>query len=186
MRTSGRPVAIKILEPLDQANQLGGFEQFFLARLYLGERLEDRYRGEMLKILDGKIKNPQHLGHFISFLIDHDELAQVDRWLAELKRVEPQGLGALELEARLLKARKRDQELLAMLQERGRQIPDQIGAVARLLERYGFVGEAEQAYKAFIGRNPNEPERIGPGPIPGPPESHHRGSRDTPKGMEDL
>ncbi|HKM54863.1 MAG TPA: tetratricopeptide repeat protein, partial [Isosphaeraceae bacterium] len=159
MRTSGRPAAIKILEPLDQANQLGAFDQFLLARLYLGERLEDRYRSEMLEILDGKTKNPQHLGHFIGFLIDRGELAQVDRWLAELKRVEPQGPRALELEARLLKARKRDQELVAMLQERGRQIPDQIGVVARLLDRYGFVGEAEQAYKTFIGRNPNEPER---------------------------
>ena len=32
--------------------------------------------------------------------------------------------------------------------------------MAGLLERFGFAREAEAAYKAFIARNPNEPERV--------------------------
>ena len=32
--------------------------------------------------------------------------------------------------------------------------------MAGLLDRFGFTGEAEAAYKAFMVRNPNEPERV--------------------------
>ncbi len=38
-------------------------------------------------------------------------------------------------------------------------MPDQIGPVADLLNRYGFAKEAEVAYKAFIARDPRQPER---------------------------
>src|SRR5262249_17387584 len=75
-----------------------------------------------------------------------------------LKQAEPQGLAALELEARLLDLQKRKPELLALLEARGRQVPDQIGPVADLLNRYGFLKEAEAAYKALIARDPRPPE----------------------------
>ena len=159
MRTSGRGEAAKILEGLDSSKQLGTFEQFILAQLFRGERLDEKYRNLMLKILDSKARNPNHLSHFISFLIDRDELDQADQRLAELRQVEPRGLRALELEARLLKARYRDSELHTLLEARGRAAPDQIGNVAVLLDRYGFTKQAEDAYRAYIARNPKEPER---------------------------
>ncbi len=43
---------------------------------------------------------------------------------------------------------------------RGRRAPDDMGAVATLLERFGFANEAEEAYKAFVARNPKEPDRV--------------------------
>ncbi len=46
------------------------------------------------------------------------------------------------------------------LEARGREFPDQIGLVADLLSRYGFTKEAEEAYKAFIARDPKQPERV--------------------------
>jgi tetratricopeptide (TPR) repeat protein len=113
----------------------------------------------MLKILDRTVKDPQHLAHFTGFLIGRNQLDQADLRLAELKKTEPQGPASLELEARLLDLRKRRPELLALLEARGRQVPDQIGLVADLLNRYGFAKEAEQAYKAFIARDPNQAER---------------------------
>jgi tetratricopeptide (TPR) repeat protein len=160
MRSSRRGEAIQILEPLESSNLLDSDLQFLLAKLYLGEREEVKYRGEMLKILDRKLRNPQHLAHYIGFLISRNELDQADRWLTELKRVEPQGLLALQLEAGLLDKRRRKPELLALLEARGRQVPDQIGPVADLLDRYGFTKEAEAAYKAFIARDPKQPERV--------------------------
>src|SRR5262249_13265144 len=54
--------------------------------------------------------------------------------------------------------RKRKPELLALLESRVREFPDQIGPVADLLHRYGFAKEAEAAYKAFIARAPGQPE----------------------------
>ena len=46
------------------------------------------------------------------------------------------------------------------MEARGRDVPDQIGSVADLLNRYGFAKEAEEAYKAFIARDPSQPERV--------------------------
>ncbi len=151
--------AVKILEQLGGANRLDFSRRFLLAQLYLGERKEEKYQSEMLKLLDLKARSPQHLAHFANYWIGRKQLDQADRWLAQLKKVEPQGVAALELEAKLLDLRKRKPELLALLESRGREGPDQIGAVADLLNRYGFAKEAEAAYKAFIAREPRQPER---------------------------
>lgn len=156
--------AVKLLEPLDEEKRLEMSDQFLLAQLYQIERDEKKYQDEMLKILvDGKSTNPQHLGNYIAYLIDHKQLEQAGRWLAELKQAEPNGLAALELEARFLKARNPEGERLPELRDllvaRGRNYPDLIGVVASLLGRYGFPSEAEAAYKEFITRDPSKPER---------------------------
>jgi tetratricopeptide (TPR) repeat protein len=160
MRTSKRKDAISQLEDLDRSNRLGSDERFLLAYLYNVEGQQDRYRREMLTILAGKEKNPRYLAHFIGFLIERNELDQARRWLAQLKSQEPDGLAALEFEARILKVGKRDQDLLALLETRARQHPDQIGAVARLLDQFGFARQAEGAYRADIARAPKEPELV--------------------------
>jgi tetratricopeptide (TPR) repeat protein len=158
-RPAGRAEAISILKGL----AAGGFsrpaEQFLLARLHLSEHDEASYQNEMLKLVGLDVKDPQHLAHFINFWIERRQPSQADRWLAELKKVEPSGLLSLAAEARLLELRNRKPELRALLQARGREVPDQIGAVADLLDRYGFVNEAADAYKAYIARAPGEPER---------------------------
>ena len=159
LRPSRRGEAVKILERLDAANLLDANEQFLLAQLYLGQHEEQKYQDEMFRLLNLKTRNPQHLAHFVNYWIGHNQLDQADSWLAELKKAEPQGVAALELEARLLDLRKRKPQLLALLEARGREVPDEIGAVADLLNRYGFAKEAELAYKAFAARNPSQPER---------------------------
>jgi predicted Zn-dependent protease len=114
----------------------------------------------MLKLLDHEPRDPRHLAHFVNHWIGRNQLDQADRWLAELKKAEPQGMGSLELETRLLDLRKRKPELQALLEARGRHVPDQIGPVADLLNRYGFAKEAEAAYKEFVAREPGQPERV--------------------------
>ncbi len=151
--------AVAILERMARTNRLGDDRRFLLAQLHLGHGAEAKYEEEMLGLLNRKDRNPRHLAHFVNHCIDRNQLDQADRWLAELKQADPQGLPALELEARLLNLRNRRSELLALLQARRRYAPDQIGAVADLLDRYGFAGEAEGTYKAFAARNPAEPER---------------------------
>jgi cellulose synthase operon protein C len=156
---AGRAEAIGLLEQPNFANRLSDKERFLLAQLYLGERNEEKYRFEMQKLVGQKAKNPLHLAHFIEYWISRNQLDQADRWLSELKTAEPQGFATLALEARLLDLRKRKPEILALLEARGRQFPDQIGSVAELLDRYGFPSEAEAAYRAFVAREPAKPER---------------------------
>ena len=67
---------------------------------------------------------PRHLAHYIRFLISRKDLDKVDRLLAELERIDPRGLEWLELEAALLKARKHEPELLALLKAHGQEVPD--------------------------------------------------------------
>jgi predicted Zn-dependent protease len=59
----------------------------------------------------------------------------------------------------LLSVKKRVGELLELLQTRAKQAPEQIGAVAGLLDRFGFASEVEEAYKAFVASNPSDRER---------------------------
>jgi cellulose synthase operon protein C len=157
--TGRKADVIKLLEPIDQAKRLVAAEQFLLAQTYLSERHVDKYRSEMEKILGAAVKNPQHLAHFIDFLIDRKELDQADKWLLELQSVAPRSLVLLERKARVLELRDRKSEVLELLLARGRQAPAEIGSVATLLERFGFVKEAEAAYNAFIDGSPKEPDR---------------------------
>jgi tetratricopeptide (TPR) repeat protein len=159
-RPNERGKAIKILETVAGEGLLGVNERFLLARLYLGQREETKYRAEMLKLLGRSVRIPEHLVHFVAFLIDGNQLDEADRWLAELRKVEPQGLPAVDLGSRLLDLRKRRPELLSLLEARGREVPDQIGTIADLLNRYGFAKQAEAAYKAFVARDPKQPERV--------------------------
>jgi tetratricopeptide (TPR) repeat protein len=158
MRTSQRGEAIRQLEALEPSNQFGPFERFLLANLYYAEGREDRYRSEMLDLLFGKAKNPRHLAHFAAFLINRNEIEPAKRWVAELKRVDPSSPDALMLEALVLKAEKRDGDLLALLEARSRQNPEQTGAVASVMDTFGFAKQAEEAYNAEIARAPSQPE----------------------------
>jgi tetratricopeptide (TPR) repeat protein len=158
-RPARRREAIGMLERLAATNRLADAPRFLLAQLHLGQGEASKYEDEMRGLLDRKDKDPRHLLHFANHWIDRNQLDQAERWLAELKQADPPSLPALGLEARLLDSKKRRPELLKLLEARGRDVPDQIGAVAELLDRYGFVKEAEAAYKAFIARDPKQPER---------------------------
>ena len=158
-RPDRRGEAVTILKRLADANRLGADDRFLLAQLYLGQRDEEKYQGVMRALLGQTARDPRHLAHFVNYCLSRGQLDEAERRLAELKTAEPKGLAVLELEARLLDLRQRKPELLALLEARGREVPDQIGPVADLLNRYGFAKQAEAAYKAFIARDPRQPER---------------------------
>jgi predicted Zn-dependent protease len=166
MRSATADKAIKILRELDADGRLGPDEQFLLARLYLGGGRENEFQDEMLKILvqgDSQSPNPQHLGTLIDFLIARGRLDQAERWLAELRRIDPKSPTTLELRASLLRARNPDRtelpELRDLLEAHVRQDPDQIGVVAVLLDRFGFFKQAEEAYRAYVEKDRAKPER---------------------------
>jgi tetratricopeptide (TPR) repeat protein len=158
-RPDRRPEAIKILEQMAGANRLGDNERFLLARIYLEHREPQKYQEEILRLLNRQPRDARYLVHFVDFWIGCNQLDIADRWLSELKKIEPQGIASLERETRLLDLRKRRPELLGRLKAFGREVPTEIGTVAELLNRYGFAKEAEQAYRAFVARDPGQPQR---------------------------
>ncbi len=92
-------------------------------------------------------------------MIARPEIDQAELWLGELKKMAPRSLDVLMREARVLDLRNRKPELLALLLARGRESPDELAAVAELLDQFGLASEAETAYKAFAARDPAQSER---------------------------
>ncbi|MFI5457357.1 MAG: tetratricopeptide repeat protein [Isosphaerales bacterium] len=159
MRYSRRKESIQALESMDRTRGLAPREQFLLAMLYSVERDWPKCRAEMLKILENRPRQPRHLAFYVNLMIRLGELDEAERWLQTLKLLVQPG-AALELEASLLKARNRALDLPALIRNHLDQNPDLVGRGAFLLERFGLLKEAEPAYRAYVARNPNEPERI--------------------------
>ena len=89
LKSSRRADAIKLLEPFDQSDHLSASEQFILAQAYLSEKRFGKYERQMEKLLESGIKNPQHLLHFVGYLVDRSELGRAERSIADSIRNSP-------------------------------------------------------------------------------------------------
>ena len=145
----------KLARQLVNANQ-----RFLLAQLYLGERNEEKYQSEMQRLLDLKARSPQHLAHFVNHWIGRNQLDLADRWLAELKNAEPQGIAALELEARLLDSRKRKPELLALLEAQAAKSATRSVLWPTSCIVTGSRRRPRQPIGLSSPANPEQPERV--------------------------
>src|SRR5271157_4515729 len=161
MRYSRRKESIQALESMDRAYSLVPRERFLLVTLYSAERDWPKCRAEMRKILEAGSRQPRHLVFYVNLLIRLGELDEAERWLRILKPLFPadQAGLAVELEARLLKARKQDAKVATLIRNYVERYPDQVGVAALLLDRVGLPKEAEEAYRASVARNPDEPGR---------------------------
>ena len=161
MQFRRRKESIHALESIDKAQCLTSCEQFLLATLYSAELDWPKCRSEMRKVLGGRPRQPRHLVFQVNLLTRLGELDEAENWLRTLKPLVPADpTGAvLELEARLLKARKQDVGLAALIRNHSCQNLDQMRVAAVLFDGFGLLKEAEQAYRADVTRNPNEPAR---------------------------
>jgi cellulose synthase operon protein C len=161
MKPNRRAEAIRALETFSKTGLLSSQDQFLLAKTYQANQDWPRCRVQMLALLHEPRRDLIHLAYFVNLLIDQDDLRQAEQWLSEFKPGDPgQSLVYLDMKARLLKARKRDAELLALLNGYSKDHADQIGPIGNLFERYGYLQEAEQAYRTFAAQNTKEPTRV--------------------------
>ena len=161
MRYSRRKEAIQALESMDRAHSLPSHERFLLATLYSAERDWPKCRAEMRKVLEEGSRQPQHLIFYVNLMIQLGVLDEAEHWLRTLKPLVPadQARLVVELESRLIKARNHKPELASLIRNYVERYPDQVGFAALFLDRFGLQKEAEQAYRASVARNPDEPER---------------------------
>jgi len=149
------------LEALDRSRLLTAADRFLLAQLYRGVRDWPKCQAQLLSLAKERKPEPSHLASLVSLLLERDQLDQAEHWLGEFKPADPsQNLAFLDLKCRLLKARKHEAELLALLREYTRAHADQIAAVIDLFERFGHLEDAEQAYRSFVSQNTREPLRV--------------------------
>jgi tetratricopeptide (TPR) repeat protein len=161
MRYSRRKESIQALESMDRTYSLAPRERFLLATLYSAERDWPKCRAEMRKVLEEGSRQPRHLVFYVNLMIRLGELDEAECWLRTLKPLVPadQTGFAVELEARLLMARKQNPEVATLIRNYVERYPDQVGVAAFLLDRLGLQKEAEQACRASVARNPDEPGR---------------------------
>ena len=161
MQFSRRKESIQALESMDRAYSLVPRERFLLATLYSAERDWPKCRAEMRKILEAGSRQPRHLIFYVNLMIRLGVLDEAEHWLRTLKPLVPadQAGLAVELEVRLLKARKQDAKVATLIRNYVERYPDQVGVAALLLNRFGLPKKAEQAYRANVARNPDEPGR---------------------------
>ena len=155
--------AIRALEALNKTRLLSQQDRFLLAQLYYANREWSKCRDALIDLLNERNRDSMHVAYFVNLLIERGDLDHAEHWLREFKPVDrSQGLVLLELRARSLKARNRDADLLASLESYAKDHADHIGAVAPLFERYGFIKEAEEAFRASVAQDSKWPTRILP------------------------
>jgi len=160
-----REEGIRTLETLGKTRMLSSEDQFLLAQLYAANRSWPKYMDLMRGLLNERNPAPIRIAHFVSALIDQKDLDQAERWLERFKPASAdseQDRVRTELKARLLKVRKRDDELLTLLQSFSKSHPDPARVAAEMFERYGYLKEAEQGYRTFMAQNTKEPIRMLP------------------------
>ncbi len=161
MQFSHRKESIQALESIDRAQELTPRDRFLLVTLYSAEGNWPKCRTEMRKILEDSRRQPRQLAFYVDLMTRLGELDEAEKWLRILKPLVPRDQTgvALELEARLLNARKRDRELAVLIKDYVQLNPDQMRVGAVLFDRFGLLKEAEQTYRADVARNPNDTAR---------------------------
>ena len=119
MQFSRRKESIQAIESMDRAQELTPRERFLLVTLYSAEGDWPKCRSEMRKVLEDGRRQPRHLVFYVNLLTRLGELDEAEKWLRALKPLVPadQTGVVLDLEAKLLKARKQDRELAVLIRE---------------------------------------------------------------------
>lgn len=157
-----RGEAIRELQSRDRVGSLDPEQRFLLVLLHLAENDREAAEALLLRLLggEGRWKDPRHLAVMVGLQIDGGKLKEAGRWLAELKSRGPADAGLIALEGRLLRAQKRESELLSLIRNYALSHPDQTAAVATLFDQFGFVKEAEEQYRQAVEAKPADPQRL--------------------------
>ncbi len=154
-----RRAAIRGLQHVIEREQPRPDDQYLLAQLYEADGNWSKAREQLRSLLAAHAENPVYLAHNTLILLRQGLTDEAQSWLDKLEKLEPTALRTLELKARLLKARGRAGEAVALLEALVHEKADQVGYVARLLEELGQVAAAEKLYRQFASRS-LEPQAI--------------------------
>ncbi len=161
MRYCRRHEAIQALESMDREYGLTSRDRLLLAKLYSAERDWPKLRIEIGKLLEEGAGQPRNLVFCVNWMTRLGQLDEAERWLRILKPLlfKDQAGVAMELEARLLKARNQIASIAPLIRNYVERYPDLVEAAALLLDRLNLPKEAEQAYRASLARSPSDPRR---------------------------
>jgi tetratricopeptide (TPR) repeat protein len=148
--------AIKLLEDARAQRNLPDEDLFLLAELHykVGEWPSTR------AILSSLIKtavNPLYLQFFAFHLVAHSDLAQADKIVKTLEKLQPNAIQTIELRARVLAASGEITKARDLLLQQADKPNANVLGIARLLEELGAPVAAEPLYERLIV-DPKKPE----------------------------
>jgi cellulose synthase operon protein C len=155
---SHRREAIAALEEVGRREPPTPNDQFLLARLYAEDGDWPKSRRLMLALLAARGDDQNYLATFAGRLLDRGDTAEATPWVGKLERLDPRSYRTKELRARLLKARGKVDEAVALLKAAAREPGAPIGRIAAMLDGWGQAA-AEEMYRALAAR-PGRPEVV--------------------------
>lgn len=154
-----RREAIGILDGLVREGAATPADRQLLAQVLEAEgewpRARDLYRG----LLTADADNPQLVAAYVLLLLRHKAYADAEPWVARIEKRLPDSPAATELRARLLHARGRKTEAVALVDAFVKGKDAQVLPFARLLEGLGEFTAAEAYYRkaASLPKQPGAP-----------------------------
>jgi tetratricopeptide (TPR) repeat protein len=151
--------AIRILKDITDRETASASDLDLLAQL---EEEDGDWPGaerEISKLLTLDAENPVYLVHVVRAFLRHGLCDDAEPLVAKLEKRQPAALEIVDLRARLLKAKGNANEAVALLNKLIKEQPSQARNAAMLLEEFGEVAAAEEAYRLDAGpaREPEAP-----------------------------
>jgi tetratricopeptide (TPR) repeat protein len=138
--------AIRLLEELATRQPPSPDDRFLLAQLYEQVDNWSQARTLLLEITASHPNSPQYLASAAQSSLRHQDVETAEFWLGRLEKIEPQSFRTLEVRARVLKSRGRDEEAVAILTQYAANNDANLGLIAALLESLSRH-EAEDMYR---------------------------------------
>ncbi|MFM7205512.1 MAG: tetratricopeptide repeat protein, partial [Planctomycetaceae bacterium] len=147
--------AITVLEELARRQPLVMGQRIMLAQLHEKVGRWDECRNELIAITAAPNVPPAYVAMLVEKMIDHGEVTSARQWFTRLQKASPESAITIALEAKLAIAEK-DRKLAA---EAARKLmpggvvsgsePEQLNAVAKLMEQLGFPKAADKVFQQF-------------------------------------
>lgn len=167
-RLSRRKEAIRLFEDLARRGPLPANERFTLVRLYAAEDNWPQEQLHMLTLLASpEGKNPAFQAHYARRLLQHDAVGEAQVQLENLEKAIPNSPLTREIQARVLQARGKDAEALAVIRAYAQNKGANLVRAGQLLESLGqrsdakklYLDKAEALYRKHVAQS-DRPERF--------------------------
>jgi tetratricopeptide (TPR) repeat protein len=159
---SRRREAIRLFESLSTKESRPGADmQFMLIRLYEADGDWSAAQSNLRILLAAHEKNSVYLAYYVRALLRHGLLDQAQSWLDKLVQVRPKAFETIELQARVLAARKKESEAAALLASYSKEKDAPLGLIALLLDDIGQHAAAGKMFRTLAATS-KVPESVLP------------------------
>lgn len=163
-----RSEAIGLLEEILREGNASTEDRFLLARLYESDGKWTKARELLLSLMNTETNNPRYGTYYILNLLQRNQAAEAQTWLARMEKTWPDQPTTFELKTRVLHALGRKTEALNVVSDYLRDNNAQALPFAGILEQIKEFDEAEKLFRraANEGKKPDARRAVAEGKKP--------------------